>query len=200
MDDKGMIHHFGYTEMYEWKEYPKMNNSQFGLFVGMTPDAPNKIVPFNKKCAFVGITTICSASVSDDPEEWFNKNLYNEYGDMYVKTERLAVGEKKYDQNEEISYIQTRQWEHYIQIENPNYNKDAKYIRRSNRNEWIRVNLLGKVILQDDGTVKPGEYCTPYIGNVKARHGTAVPAKDTDTLKFLVLDRVSKNTILVLNK
>jgi len=159
------------------------------------------VVPVNKEDQYViGVTTVNAVSESDNPDEWKYKNLCNEFGDLYLRKEKLAVGEKVYDQLNEINYIKTRPWEHFITINNKYYNKDAKYVKRTNRIEWIRVNLIGKCIVYDGGACKPGEWCMPYVGKMKEDFGKAVPATENAKNKYYVLERLSDNTVLILYK
>lgn len=195
------IQEFGYTEMYEWSVIPD-NNSRLGRFVTFDKEKPNMIVPAHNNDFILGVTTVCARDTSDDPEEWKFSYICNEYGDLYLKKERLAVGTKQYDQYNEMNYIKTYPWEHYIKIENQYLDKEKKYVKRSKRLEWVRVNLIGKTIVKDNGECKPGEYCTVYSGKLKENWGTAVPydEKKSKNKKFYVLDRLSENTILILNK
>ena len=69
------------------------------------------------------------------------------------------------------------------------------YKKRSDRPEWIRVNLLGKCIVVDDGTCKPGHWCT--IGE----NGIAIPTDiKTPNVNWYVLDRLTENTIMIFFK
>ena len=151
MDDS-LIQKFGFSEMYEWVEVPPKNVSRFGKFV-----------------QFDNVD-------SDNPEQWHMKNISNEYGDLYLKKERLAVGSKVYDQLNELSYITTYPYEHHIPIENDKYDSTKQYVKRTSRAEWIRVNLLGKVIVEDNGECVPGQFCTPYTGKLIKYMGTAIPS------------------------
>jgi len=195
-----LIQKFGYSEMYEWDEVPK-SEYRLGRFVTFSSTNPDKIVAVSSSSQMIiGITTVNSLLESDNPDEWKYKSMCNEYGDLYLKKERLAVGEKVYDQLTEMNYIQTRPWEHYITIDNKFYNPDNKYVKRTNRQEWVRVNLMGKAIVEDNGECKAGQYCKPYTGKIKALQGTAIPATNKDENSFYVIDRLSEKTILVLNK
>ena len=195
-----LIQKFGYSEMYEWDEIPT-NETKLGRFVTFSKNNPSKIVKVNKdNQQVIGVTTVNSVLDSDNPEEWKYKNLCNEYGDLYLKKEKLVVGEKIYDQLNEINYIKTRPWEHFITIDNQYYNKDQKYIKRTNRAEWIRVTLMGKTIVYDGGKCTPGQYCTPYNGKIKEDFGIAVPATEKSVNKYYVLERLSENTILIFYK
>lgn len=195
------IQEFGYTEMYEWGQVYDAAK-KISKFVTFDEQQPNKIRFAHDNDDILGISTVCAAVVSDDPDEWKYKYLCNEYGDLYLTKERLAVGKKEYDQKLELNYIRTYPWEHYIKVENKYFDKDKKYIKRSNRGEWSRVNLMGKVIVEDNGECKPGQYCTVYSGKIKDLWGTAIPYDENTSTnkKFYVLDRFTKNTILILNK
>lgn len=194
------IQEFGYTEMYEWKEVPD-RQIRLGRFVTFDSETPDKIRLAHGQDDILGITTVCAQDTSDDPSEWKYSYLCNEFGDLYLRKERLAVGTKQYDQHLEMNYIRTYPWEHYIKIENKFLDPSKKYIKRSNRQEWIRVNLLGKTIVTDNGKCKPGEYCTVYSGKTKSMFGIAVPATSSSkNKKFYVLDRLSESTILIVNK
>lgn len=191
----------GYTEMYEWQNKPEHDN-RFGKFVTFSKEDPEKIVLYgnSKNDYILGVSTITSACNSDDPEEWQGKWIINGVGDVIVSKERLAVGTKRYDENTEISFIQTYPWEHYIKQRNEDFDEEANYIPRSNRIEWVRVNLLGKVIVYDNGKCEAGKLCKPYTGKQKAKHGIAIPANDDDKNTFYVLERLTENTILIINK
>lgn len=197
--NEDLIQKFGFSEMYEWSVLPEPN-IKFGRFVEFDTKNPDKIKLSTNPENTIGITTINSVIDSDNPEEWSSKNLSNEYGDTYLRNETLAIGNKEYDQNYEMAFIRTKKWNHLIPINNPRYVPNAPYVKRSNRQEWIRVNLIGKCIVEDNGKCVPGEYCTVYKGKVKAKYGTAIPAAKDSEKKYYVLRRLTTKTILILNK
>jgi hypothetical protein len=198
--NEDLIQRFGFSEMYEWDELPEPN-CRLGRFVTFSEKNPDKIrLVKGSNENILGISTVNSVIDSDDPAEWKYKNMCNEYGDTYLRKEKLAVGQKVYDQLNEMNYIQTRPWEHFIPIENQYYNKDAQYIPRTKRVEWIRVNLIGKAVVEDNGKCEAGKYCTPYTGKLKEKQGTAIPAEKNGKNTFYVICRLSEKTILVLNK
>lgn len=197
--NNNLIQKFGYSELYEWSLVPNKED-KIGRFVTFDPEYPGKIKLCENSDNILGVTTVNSVIESDNPEIWHKENLSNEYGDIYLQKERLAVGEKVYDQFLEMSYIKTKPWEHFIPIKNPKFDQNKKYFKRTNRQEWVMVNLLGKVIVKDDGTCVPGEYCTLVNSKLKNKQGTVTKASPNDTVKFYVLSRISKETILILNK
>jgi hypothetical protein len=198
--EQNLIQHFGFSEMYEWSN---PDDRKFGLFVTFDKNRPDKVIPYNTVNGgdIIGITTVNSTIDSDDPEQWSFAYLCNEVGDLYLEKERLEVGQQVYDQVLEFNYIRTYPWEHYIPIENKDYNKELNYVKRSNRQEWTRVNLLGKVVVRDNGECVPGQYCQPYTGKLIELFGTAVPATDDCNLKkYYVIRRLSDHSVLILNK
>lgn len=197
--DETNIQSFGYTEMYEWNEIPE-HKDRLGRFVTFDKKETNKIKYAKSNDLIIGVTSVCAVQTSDDPDEWKYAYLCNEYGDLYLQKERLAVGAKQYDQFMEMNYIRTYPWEHYIRIPNKYLDPEKKYIKRSNRPEWVRVTLLGKAIVKDNGKCNPGEFCSVYQGKLKELQGTAIPAGKDSKNQFYVIDRLSENTILILMK
>ena len=214
------INNFGYSEMYEWVDgkpdfieinpetgmkYENGPLHPYGRFVQFANDAENendkrKITVLKDLKYYAGVTTINSLIESDNSNEWPLAQIANEYGDSYVKKEKIAVGECVYEQNNEMQILRTKPVERYVAIENPAYDKSKVYIKRTARKEWIRVNVMGKCVVEDNGDCKPGEFCKPYLGKLTEMHGKAVPAFDTDSVKFYVLARVSNHTIMIINK
>ena len=194
-----VFHKFGYTEMYEWAGTPPAN--KFGRFVQFSRRHPEQIEPTHDGITnVVGVSSICYSAESDNPEQWHNTYLGNEVGDIYVKEETLAVGVKQYDQDLEMSYIQTKPWKHHVRVENPEYNKKKAYVARSARREWVRVTLIGKAIVYDGGMCTPGEWCVPYDGIDMEKAGYAVPQKEKTEGAFYVIGRVSPTTVKILVK
>lgn len=201
MQEEIKIQQFGFSEMYEWYDLPSQE-LRFAKFVTFSKADPTKIELYGKSADdnILGITTINSIIDSDDPDEWKYRYMITDVGDILLQKEKLAVGTKQYDENLELAYIRTYPWEHLIKVQNTIFDDSKEYIKRTNREEWIRVNLLGKCIVRDNGKCVPGNYCTPYVGKIKDQYGFAVPATETDTNKYYVMGRISNNAILIVNK
>ena len=192
------IQKFGYSEMYEWSN-PSTVVNRLGIFVQFDKNNPSKITPYEGG-ELVGVSTINSTIISDNPDQWKHANMCNEVGDLYLRKEKLAVGQKVYDEVLEFNYIVTRPWEHFVTVPNESYNPQTKYVPRTGRPEWVKVNLIGKCIVRDNGECKVGGYCTPYDGKLKQKFGTAIPAKEDSVNKFYIMERLTDTTILILMK
>ena len=191
-----LIQPFGYTEMYEWTKTPA--NQRFGLFVQFSKRYPDRIeLCHSKDGVLAGVSSICSAVESDNPQQWKYAYMCNSVGDVFMKEETLAVGVKCYDQHNELSYISTRPWKHYVKVPNKYLDTTKKYVPRTARNEWVRVVLLGKALVVDDGTLSPGEYCMPYIGDDMQKAGTAVKWDGKSSHKFYVMERMTDSTVMI---
>lgn len=199
--DEIKIQEFGVSEMYEWENVPDEKN-RLAKFVTFSKDKPAQINLYgeNSDDMVLGVTTINASITSDDPEEWKYKYMVTETGDILLQKEKLAVGVKKYDENLELPYIQTFPWEHFVKVVSKGFDETKRYTKRSNRTEWVRVNLLGKAIVYDNGKCIAGQYCTPYTGKIKDMYGKAVPAEENSKNKFYVLARLTNNAIMILNK
>lgn len=194
---------FGFSEMYEWSNSVDVTPGEmFALFTTFDKNNPDKIKIYGEsdEDMVLGITTINTVTTSDDPNDWKYRYMTTNTGDILLQKEVLAVGQKLYDEGNEMAFIKTFPWEHLIRIENKQYDPTKNYVKRSNRNEWIRVSLLGKTFVKDDGTLKPGDYCKPYVGKIKNLWGKAVKAEKTDVNKYYVLNRVSDDVVMILYK
>lgn len=198
-NDNSLVQPFGYSEMYEFENIP-VGVSKIGKFVQFNKHFPDKIELASSDENILGVTSVNYVSASDDPDNWQGENLANEYGDLLLRKEKLAVGIKQYDQLKELPYIQTKPWDHFIPIKNPKFDPKVKYVKRSNRKEWVHVTLIGKCVVEDNGKCIPGEFCMPYKGKLQKNKGIAVPAVKTAKAKYYVLKRISKNTILIVLK
>lgn len=183
--------------MYEWYEVPL--REPFGRFVQFCKEDPEKIEYYDGKGPLLGITTIQSTITSDDPEEWKYSYMCSEVGDRFLKEHNLAVGIKQYDQFLELSYIKTQPYKTYKTVPNQAIDPKLKYEKRTNRKEWVRVSLIGKVIVRDNGECVPGQYCMPNVTDLNIDAGIAIPWNGSNTIRFYILRRLTKNTIEIVN-
>lgn len=190
-----LMNKFGYSEMYEWSELFKFNIVPYGRFVSFDNNEPGKIKLANNYDNIIGVTTINSVITSDDPNEWQGKYLCNEYGDCFLQKKDKAVAVNAYDDINEMPYVATYKDSEVVPVVNDTFDKSRIYKKRSERPEWVRVNLLGKCIVVDDGNCKPGGYCT-----VSKEGGIAVPCDDIESKKYYVIDRLTDNTIMIFFK
>ena len=189
---------FGYSEMYEWSELFKFDIIPYGRFVTFDDNEPGKIRLAHTGDYIIGVTTINTVCTSDDPEEWQGKYLCNEYGDCFLQEKDIAVAQNKFDDKLEMRYIATVKDKEVIPVINDEYDNKKEYKKRSNRQEWVRVNLLGKCIVTDNGECKAGQWCTI------SENGIAIPTNITNGMpyinKWYIIDRLTDKTIMIFFK
>ena len=185
---ENLINKFGYSEMYEWSELFKYDIIPFGRFVSFDKNEPGKIKLANDNDSIIGVTTINSTITSDDPNEWQGKYLCNQYGDI------LLHESQNNSQNDEKQYSGSIINKQVIPIINEYYNPKLNYIKRSNRNEWVRVNIIGKCIIVHDGTINSGDICT--IG----KNGIGTLASNMSRHTYYVIDKLTDKTALIFFK
>lgn len=193
-----LMNKFGYSEMYEWSELFEFNIVPYGRFVTFDNNEPGKIKLANHGDYPIGVTTINTIVTSDDPDEWQGKYLCNEFGDVFLQEKDKAVAMNAYDDVNEMPYIATYRDKEMVPVINEYFDKSKNYKKRSDRPEWVRVNLLGKCIIVDNGKCQPGQLCT--IGE----NGIAIPTETSNNWpyvnKFYVMDRLTENTIMIFYK
>ena len=192
-----LMNQFGYSEMYEWSELFKFDIVPYGRFVTFDSNEHGKIRLANTGDNPIGVTTINTVCTSDNPEEWQGKYLCNEYGDCLLQEKDIAIAQEHYDDVKEIPYIATIKDTKIVPIINDEYDPSKEYVRRSERSEWVRVNLIGKCIVVDNGKCQPGQWCT--IGE----NGIAVPTEiisKIPSINWYVIDRLTDNTIMIFFK
>ena len=180
--------------MYEWSELFEFNIVPYGRFVTFDSNEPGKIKLAQNYEDIIGVTTINSVITSDDPDEWQGKYLCNEFGDCFLQEKDKAVAVNAYDDINEMPYIATYKDKEVVPIINNEFDSTRDYKKRSDRQEWVRVNLLGKCIVVDNGECQPGKYCT--VG----KDGIAVPCEYIEPKKYYVIDRLTENTIMIFFK
>lgn len=189
---------FGYSEMYEWKNLPDKLPLKDGLFVQFSESEPEKIEKYHGG-VLCGVTSACFTNLSDNPIEWSNKSKTDAAGGYIREKKYIAVGNKGYDQNEEINIVRTFPYKIYKKQNTDEYDEKKQYIQRINRLEWQPVTLLGKCIVQDDGTCVAGGWASPLETDEFDKCGMATKSYE-DGEGYYVLKRVTPNSVLILIK
>lgn len=193
-----LVQPFGYAEMFELANIEKY---AYGRFVGFDYNEPEKITWTNDYDNLIGVTSANFSYLSNLYNEWPYKYLYDQYGDIYIKSDICAKGKIDYDDINEIPYLKTYKEERHIPVINKKYNDQFNYIPRNSRQEWIPVTILGRCIVEDDESCIPGKYCYLYNGDDQSLYGTVTLNKPIKEYKgWKVLKRISKNTIMIFIK
>lgn len=169
-----------YSEYFEWADGNPDAEDRVGFFVKLDG---GKIVKCSEFDTPLGIVSATPAIIGDSGEmHWHKKYLTDDFGRM--KYHDVVVPEEKDEEGNVLieSHVESQP------VINPEWDNTVEYIPRKDRKEWSTVGVLGKLIVYDDGTLKPGDICRP--GNA----GKAVKSVNNG---YPVLQRVSDDKVLV---
>lgn len=152
-----------YGEYFEWCDGNSGGEDRMGLLVEQIGD---KIAPAQGTEFFGAISARASVVGNAYESYWHGKYLTDVYGRMLTDENGAAI----------IS---------------PEFDPGREYVPRSERPEWDVVGIVGRIIIRDDGSCKPGGY-------VSARRGIATFCDSKTPAK--VLRRIDDTHIEVLIK
>ena len=179
----------------------KYNIIPYGRFVAFDSESNGKIRLAHSGDYVIGVTTINSTITSDDPEEWQGKYMCNEFGDLFLQEHSKAIAEKQFDSKLELPYISTIKKTEMIPVINEEFDSNKEYVKRSDRQEWIRVNLLGKCIVVDNGECQPGKFCRVSNDGIAIPSDYSILSKGMPYVNnWYVIDRITEHTILIFFK
>lgn len=169
-----------YAEFFEWEDGNPNAEDRVGYFVKLKDDKITFCEDFDTP---IGIVSATPAIIGDSGElHWKDKFVTDEFG--RIQYHNVLVPAQK---DEEENIIVEEHWEYQPMI-NPDWNSSKTYIPRKERSEWAPVGVLGKLIVYDDGTLKPGDICRPGSG------GIAVKSIENG---YNVLKRISDDKVMI---
>ncbi len=168
-----------YAEFFEWEDGNEQNKDRRGFFVTLDGE---KIRIARKDDYIIGVISANASVVGDNySDEWIGMVMRDVYG------EPIMIDAT--DENGNVIYKEDGTPHKKFKI-NPDYDPKQKYVPREERKEWGCVGLLGKLIVNDDGTCKPNGYCIPSDKGIAtaAETGFRVLSRLDDThIKILKL-------------
>lgn len=174
-----------YAEYFEWLDGNPANEDRIGKFVTVKQ---GKIQLAQAEDTFIlGVVSGNGSVIGDAQEdEWIGLYERDIYGRLISEDFEEEVEEEYFnDDGEKLTRKVIRKGDRLKK--NKNVRTDEPYIPRSKRAEWGVVGLLGKLIVDDDGTCEVDGFCS--VGS----DGVA-----TDGDKFLVLERLDDTHIKIL--
>lgn len=183
-----------YAEYFEWADGNSEQEDRVGYFVTIEGEFIRKAT--SKDEYILGIISATPSVVGDDSQAWKDKYLKDEWG--RIQYEWVDIPEESHigivineEGEEEEQKIVTREARReYRQKINPDWNPDQEYQTRQDRPEFDAVGMMGKLLVRDNGEVRPNEYVRPNDEGIAVRSSSG----------YRVIKRVSKNIIQVVLK
>ena len=171
-----------YAEMWEIEGGNPDGEDWRGFFV--TVNANNKISKANSNDYILGAISSTPCVIGDVQSElWHDMYLKDVFGEKLLET--VEVEETTDEDGRVIPAHTEKRW-----ILNPEYDPTRKYISRDERPEWATVGLMGKLIVIDDGTCVPGQFCKVADGGIATASG--------NNEGYRVLERKDENHIRIM--
>ncbi|MFI3175123.1 MAG: peptidase G2 autoproteolytic cleavage domain-containing protein [Bacillota bacterium] len=180
-----------YAEYFEWLDGNPSDEDRIGRFVTIRQ---GKIQLANADDSYiVGVISGNGSIIGDAQEdEWSGRFEKDIFGRVVCEWQDVEYSETELVENEDGEMEEVEKQiirNEYHMKENPEMNKDEKYIPRSQRSEWDVVGLMGKLIVIDDGTCAVDGFCD--VG----AEGIA-----TEGDRYLVMERLDSSHIKILLK
>ena len=170
----GSYHSSGadYAEYFEWLDGNLDGEDRRGRFVKL--DGEKILLAESVEDDILGVVSGNPSVIGDSYEDqWRGQYMTDIYGEPLTEDYTDEDGTTR------------KVW-----VLNPDYNPDKPYVPRSDRQEWSAVGMMGKLIVIDDGTCRPNDYCVPTTGGIATRSERRVG--------YRVLSRIDDTHIKVL--
>lgn len=156
-----------------------------GYFVTFAGGSDKIRLAQNYDTYILGVTSGTPGFVAGAGElRWKNKYKTDKWG--RIEYEDVQVPDVK-DKDGRVlipAHVESRP------VLNPLYDPAQPYVPRDSRPEWVKVALLGAVLVRDDGTLTAGGFCLPGVNGIAtAAHSGYRVLKRTDTDQALILFR-----------
>ncbi len=168
-----------YAEMYETETGKALEPGCFVTFAGTGKKVrlAQSYDPF-----ILGITSAMPGFVAGSGAlRWKKKYLTDEWGRILYEDVALPEVIDKKGNVLIPARVESRP------MLNPAFDPEKEYLPREHRPEWVKVGLLGMMLVQDDGTLTSGGYCRPGV------NGVATAAHDG----WRVLERTGEKQALI---
>lgn len=180
-----------YAEWFEWTDGNPDKEDRIGLFVTRKGAKIKIASPGDKILGIISGNPSVIGDAYDD--EWNQRYLRDVYGrPVYHDVEVAATTIELIDSDDPSKTVEGIVTPAHVERQlklNPDYDPTQEYIPRSKRSEWAVVGLLGKIVMDDDGTAQIDGYVTIGAGGVATN-------SDTET-RFVVMERIDDHHIRV---
>ena len=164
-----------YAECFEWADGNPNNEDRTGRFAVIENNKIRLAVSGDKK-ELMGVITAFPTVLGDSFDSyWHGKYVTDVYGRIQYETVEVP------EQEDIPAHTEKRP------IISPEFDGTREYVSRAQRPEYGKFAMLGKLIVEDDGTCLAGEYCVPNDSGIATRNYEG----------FYVMERIDENHIRI---
>jgi len=179
-----------YAEMFEWADGNLDNEDRVGRFVTVKQGKIQKAAAKDK--AIIGVVSSKPSMIGDaQSDHWHKKYVTDAWKRPLQEEADIVIGTClgfDYGSGEVVEVPKIRK--EVRPVLNPDFDSKLVYVPRSKRPEWAAIGMIGKLLVQDDGSCVADGYCWAGSDGIATASETG----------FLVLERRSDEQILVLVK
>lgn len=182
----GTLHSNGadYAESVEWTDGNPNEEDRTGRFV-VLENGKMRIANSQDGQELMGVVSAFPSILGDSYDEyWHNKYVTDAYGRIQYETRTMPA--ELDEKGEVIRPEETIE----VPILNPDFDPTQEYIPRRFRKEYGNFAMLGKLIVEDDGTCEVGGYCYPNNNGIATKKYEG----------FYILERIDANHIKIFVK
>ena len=164
-----------YAECFEWADGNPNNEDRTGKFAVIENNKIRLAVSGDKK-ELMGVITAFPTVLGDSFDSyWHGKYVTDVYGRIQYETVEVP------EQEDIPAHTEKRP------IISPEFDETREYVSRAQRPEYGKFAMLGKLIVEDDGTCLAGEYCVPNDSGIATRNYEG----------FYVMERIDETHIRI---
>ncbi|WP_151737362.1 peptidase G2 autoproteolytic cleavage domain-containing protein [Paenibacillus tengchongensis] len=173
-----------YAEMFETTDGRTIAPGYFVTFDGASEKIRKAV---SSDPYILGVVSARPAVLADASNlRWHKLFVMDEWG--RVQLQEVEVPEVK----DELGNVVRAAFIKKEPVLSPEWDGSQEYIPRREREEWVAVGIIGKLLVRDDGTCEPGGYCRPND------EGIGVPAPEGEG--YRVMSRTGASQIRVFIK
>lgn len=147
-----------YAELFEWADGNINDEDRVGRFVTMQ-GAKIRLAGLDDTY-ILGAVSATPSIIGDNPLAWQGKYDNDKWGRPIYKD--VEADYESMENGERITKTRTD----YVRKLNPDYDPVEIYKPRLDRREWDAVGMVGKLLVQHDGTLQQDRFCMPGVNGI----------------------------------
>lgn len=171
-----------YAECFEWADGNPNNEDRVGKFA-IIENNKIRLATSQDYKELMGVISAKPTVLGDAYDNyWHGKYVTDAYGRIQYQTVSVPA------QTDENGNIIRPQMTEEVPVISPDFDATLEYVSRADRKEYGKLALLGKLVVEDDGTCEVGGYCFPNDNGIATKKYEG----------FYVLERIDETHVRIL--